>query len=75
MAAPVGPKKVHRYALEFWMQAVRLSNHPGIQTGDVAGRSPYAEQGEMMTDPADDSNEKTPMGLARMAGHFLRSSN
>ena len=36
MAAPVGPKKVHRYTLEFKIQAVRLSNHPEIQTQDVA---------------------------------------
>ena len=36
MAAPVGPKKVHRYTLEFKIQAVRLSNHPDIQTQDVA---------------------------------------
>ena len=36
MAAPVGPKKVHRYKLEFKIQAVRLSLHPEIQTQDVA---------------------------------------
>ena len=36
MAAPVGPKKVYRYALEFKIQAVRLANHPEIQTQDVA---------------------------------------
>jgi transposase len=36
MAAPVGPKKVHRYSLEFKIQAVRLANHPDIQTQDVA---------------------------------------
>ena len=36
MAAPVGPKKVHRYALEFKIQAVKLANHPEIQTQDVA---------------------------------------
>ena len=36
MAAPVGPKKVHRYALEFKIQAVRLANHPEIETQDVA---------------------------------------
>src|SRR5467141_3693876 len=35
MAAPVGPKKVHRYTLEFKIQAVRLANHPEIQTQDV----------------------------------------
>jgi hypothetical protein len=29
MAAPVGPKKVHRYTLEFKIQAVKLANHPG----------------------------------------------
>lgn len=36
MAAPVGPKKVHRYSREFKIQAVRLANHPEIQTQDVA---------------------------------------
>ncbi len=36
MAAPVGPKKVHRYTLEFKIQAVRLANHPDIETQDVA---------------------------------------
>jgi transposase len=36
MAASVGPKKVHRYTLEFKIQAVRLANHPEIQTQDVA---------------------------------------
>ena len=36
MAAPVGPKKVHRYTIEFKIQAVRLSLHPDIQTQDVA---------------------------------------
>ncbi len=32
MAAPVGPKKVHLYTLEFKIQAVKLANHPEIQT-------------------------------------------
>ena len=36
MAATVGPKKVHRYSLEFKIQAVRLANLPDIQTQDVA---------------------------------------
>ncbi len=36
MAAPVGPKKVKRYSDEFKIQAVRLANHPDIQTQDVA---------------------------------------
>ena len=36
MAAPVGPKKVYRYTVEFKIQAVRLSLHPEIQTQDVA---------------------------------------
>jgi len=36
MAAPVGPKKVHRYSVEFKVQAVKLSLHPEIQTQDVA---------------------------------------
>jgi hypothetical protein len=33
MAAPVGPKKVHRNKLEFKIQAVRLSNHPESSLG------------------------------------------
>jgi transposase len=36
MAAPVGPKKVNRYTVEFKIQAVRLALHPDIQTQDVA---------------------------------------
>jgi len=36
MPAPVGPKKVHRYTLQFKVQAVQLANHPEIQTRDVA---------------------------------------
>lgn len=36
MAAPIGLKKVHRYTVEFKIQAVRLSLHPEIQTQDVA---------------------------------------
>jgi transposase len=36
MAAPAGPKKVHRYTLEFKVQAVQLANHPEFQTQDVA---------------------------------------
>ena len=36
MAAPTGPKKVHRYTVAFKIQAVRLSLHPEIQTQDVA---------------------------------------
>src|SRR5581483_5065026 len=36
MAATVGPKKVHRYSIEFKIQAVRLASHPEIQTQDVA---------------------------------------
>ena|SRR5580765_3607331 len=36
MAAPVGPKKVKRYSSEFKIQAVKLANHPEIQTQDVA---------------------------------------
>jgi hypothetical protein len=43
MAAPVGPKKVHRYSLEFKIQAVRLANHPEIQTQDVA-RAPFGRR-------------------------------
>ena len=36
MAAPVGPKKVKRYTVEFKIQAVKLASHPDIQTQDVA---------------------------------------
>ena len=36
MAAPIRPKKVHRYTVEFKIQAVRLSLRPEIQTQDVA---------------------------------------
>ena len=36
MGRPKGPKKVHRYTVEFKIQAVRLSLHPEIQTQDVA---------------------------------------
>ena len=36
MAAPTGPKKVHRYTVEFKVQAVKLASHPDIQTQDVA---------------------------------------
>jgi hypothetical protein len=38
MAAPVGPKKVHRYTVEFKIQAVKLAQHPEIQTQDVSPR-------------------------------------
>jgi transposase-like protein len=36
MAAPVGPKKVHRYSLGFKIQAVKLANHREIQAQEVA---------------------------------------
>lgn len=36
MAAPVGPKKVKRYTVEFKIQAAKLASHPDIQTQDVA---------------------------------------
>jgi len=36
MARPKGPKKVHRYTVEFKIQAVKLALHPDIQTQDVA---------------------------------------
>ena len=54
MAAPVGPKKVNRYSLEFKIQAVRLANHPDIQTQDVAHALdiPVAT-GENLYTPAD----------------------
>ena len=42
MAAPIGPKKVHRYTVEFKIQAVRLSLHPENQTQDVANALDHA---------------------------------
>jgi transposase len=36
MAAPVGPKKVNRYTVEFKIQAVKLASHPEFQVQDVA---------------------------------------
>jgi len=43
MAAPIGPKKVRRYTIEFKVQAVRLSLQPDFQTQDVAkGDTPAA---------------------------------
>jgi transposase len=33
---PIGPKKVHRYSLEFKLTAVKLSGMPGVQVQTVA---------------------------------------
>jgi transposase-like protein len=55
MAAPIGPKKVHRYSLEFKIQAERLANHPDIQTQDVAkalGIHPPISRGRQTGVPA-----------------------
>ena len=35
MAAPVGPKKVNRYSLEFKIQAVRLASHPDMEAHPI----------------------------------------
>jgi len=35
MAARVGPKKVHRYAVELKIQAIKLRSQSEIQTQDV----------------------------------------
>ena len=36
MAAPIGPKKVHRYTLEFKLKAVKLSQLKGVEVQAVA---------------------------------------
>ena len=41
MAAPVGPKKVNRYTVEFKIQAVKLASHPEFQVQDVAQALEY----------------------------------
>jgi transposase len=33
---PIGPKKVHRYSLDFKLTAVKLSGMPGVQVQTVA---------------------------------------
>jgi transposase len=33
---PIGPKKVHRYSVDFKLTAVRLSGMPGVQAQTVA---------------------------------------
>jgi transposase len=33
---PIGPKKVHRYSVEFKLTAVKLSGMPGVQVQTVA---------------------------------------
>jgi transposase len=37
MGRPIGPKKVHRYSVEFKLTAVKLSGMPGVQVRTVAG--------------------------------------
>lgn len=36
MGRPIGPKKVHRYSIEFKLTAVKLSGMPGVQVQTVA---------------------------------------
>jgi transposase len=36
MGRPIGPKKVHRYSVEFKVTAVKLSGMPGVQVQTVA---------------------------------------
>ena len=42
MGRPIGPKKVHRYRVEFKLTAVKLSGMPGVQVhgGQRAGYPP-----------------------------------
>ena len=69
MAAPVGPKKVNRYSLEFKIQAVRLASHPEIQTQDVAHAldiHPF-----MLSKWKKDYREGRPKPVAEAAGLSL----
>ena len=36
MGKPIGPRKVHRYSVEFKLTAVKLSGMPGVQVQTVA---------------------------------------
>ena len=36
MGRPIGPKKVHRYSIDFKLTAVKLSGMPGVQVRTVA---------------------------------------
>ena len=36
MGRPIGPKKVHRYSVEFKVTAVKLSRMPGVEVQTVA---------------------------------------
>ena len=36
MGRPIGPKKVHRYSIDFKLTAVKLSGMPGVQVQTVA---------------------------------------
>ena len=36
MCRPIGPKRVHRYSVEFKLTAVKLSGMPGVQVQTVA---------------------------------------
>jgi len=42
MGRPIGPKRVHRYSVEFKLTAVKLSGLPGMQALLVAGSSRIA---------------------------------
>ena len=36
MGRPIGPRKIHRYSVEFKLTAVKLSDMPGVQVQTVA---------------------------------------
>ena len=57
MAAPIGPKKIHRNAIQFKIQAVRSSLHPEVQTQDVADALTHScsRSGRMTTAKASSS--------------------
>jgi len=66
MAARVGPKKVHRYTVEFKIQAVRLSLHPEIPH---AGRGACAGYSSVHTFEVE---EGLPRRQAQAGGRVRR---
>ncbi len=44
MGRPIGPKRVHRYSVEFKLTVVKLSGLPGMQALLVAGSSRIASR-------------------------------
>ena len=44
MGRPIGPKRVHRYSVEFELTAVKLSGLPRMQALLVAGSSRIASR-------------------------------